>query len=171
MGHKGRWAASFSGLVLAAIAVAWFAAAGMAADEQKPPQQPPAEAPPPAAPAITTVVDPKRAIGVLGHAVKDASEEDMGRVVDVVVDPAGHVIAGVIDFGGFLGVGSRKIAVDWTALHFRPAPKDGNEIRLELTRDQLKAAPEYNPEKPLVVIGMLGALKPLNFDSPPTMEK
>jgi hypothetical protein len=171
MGHKCRCAASLSGSVLATIAVAWFATASMATDEQKQSRQPAAEAPAVTSPAITTVVDPKRAIGVLGHAVKDASEEDMGRVVDVIVDPAGQVIAAVIDFGGFLGVGSRKIAVDWTALHFKPAPKDGNEIRLELTRDQLKAAPEYNPEKPLVVIGMLGALKPLNFDPPPAMEK
>ena len=45
----------------------------------------------------------------------------MGRVVDIVVDSAGQVRAAVIDFGGFLGVGSRKIAVDWNALHFPPA--------------------------------------------------
>ena len=28
--------------------------------------------------------------------------------------------AAIIDFGGFLGVGSRKIAVAWQALHFVP---------------------------------------------------
>ncbi len=39
----------------------------------------------------------------------------MGRVVDVIVDPAGQVCAAIVDFGGFLGVGSRKIAVDWNA--------------------------------------------------------
>jgi hypothetical protein len=39
--------------------------------------------------------------------------EDMGRIVDVIVDRSGQVRAAVIDFGGFLGVGSRKIAVDW----------------------------------------------------------
>jgi len=39
----------------------------------------------------------------------------MGRIVDVIVDLAGVVRAAVIDFGGFLGVGSRKIVVDWNA--------------------------------------------------------
>ena len=42
----------------------------------------------------------------------------MGRIVDVLVDRSGEVRAAIIDFGGFLGVGSRKIAVDWDALHF-----------------------------------------------------
>ena len=42
----------------------------------------------------------------------------MGRIVDVIVDRAGAVRAAVIDFGGFLGVGSRKIVVDWNALRF-----------------------------------------------------
>ncbi len=42
----------------------------------------------------------------------------MGHIVDVIVDRAGAVRAAVIDFGGFLGVGSRKIVVDWSALHF-----------------------------------------------------
>ena len=44
----------------------------------------------------------------------------MGRIVDVLVDRSGQVRAAIIDFGGFLGVGSRKIAVDWNALHFPP---------------------------------------------------
>ena len=44
----------------------------------------------------------------------------MGRIVDVLVDRRGQVRAAIIDFGGFLGVGSRKIAVDWSALHFPP---------------------------------------------------
>ena len=46
----------------------------------------------------------------------------MGRIVDVIVDRAGTVRAAVIDFGGFLGVGSRKIVVDWSALHFGASP-------------------------------------------------
>ena len=136
------------------------------ADEQAPPA-PKVE---PLVPAAT-VVDSKQALGVLGRAVRDAAGEDMGRVVDVIVDSSGHVLAAVIDFGGFLGVGSRKIAVDWDALHFGQAVKNDADIRLELTRDELKAAPEYKSDKPLVVIGTTGTLKPLNFPTPATPEK
>ena len=69
--------------------------------------------------------------------------------------------AAIIDFGGFLGVGSRKIAVTWTALHFVPAAEKRYGIVLELTRDQVKPAPEYKEGKPILVLGASGKLEPL----------
>ena len=65
----------------------------------------------------------------------------MGRIVDVIVDGEGRARAAIIDFGGFLGVGSRKIAVDWNALHFVPSASRPNGVVLELTRDQVKPRP------------------------------
>lgn len=97
--------------------------------------------------------------GVLGKEIRSSADEDMGRVVDVLVDQAGHVRAAVIDFGGFLGVGNRKVVVDWTALHFAPADQR-DRISLDLTRDQIKQAPEYKPGKPVVVLGALGPAGP-----------
>ncbi len=120
---------------------------------------------PPMAPSMT-VMDAAGARGILGRAVKGADGKDMGRIVDVIVDTSGKVRAAVIDFGGFLGVGSRKIAVDWNALHFGRAVKRGDDVGLELTRDQIKAAPEYKEGKPLVVIGASGDLKSLGFSAP-----
>jgi hypothetical protein len=70
----------------------------------------------------------------------------------------GQVRAAIIDFGGFLGVGNRKIAVDWNALHFALGRKD--PIILDLTRDQVKAAPEYKDGRPLVLIGTAETLQP-----------
>jgi hypothetical protein len=84
----------------------------------------------------------------------------MGRIVDVIVDRAGQVRAAVIDFGGFLGVGSRKIVVDWTALHFGQIANKGESITLVLTKDQVKAAPEYKEDASIVVLGASGALLP-----------
>jgi hypothetical protein len=133
---------------------------------------PAAEAPAtPPATATVTVIGATAARGILGRAVQGAAGEDMGHIVDVIVDPAGQARAAVIDFGGFLGVGSRKIAVDWNALHFDRAVKDGNQVGLDLTRDQLKAAPEYKDGQPLVVIGASGGLNPLDFSAPITPEK
>jgi len=115
---------------------------------------------PPAAPEVT-VLGNHEVEGILGHDVLSANNENMGRIVDVLVDRGGQVRAAIIDFGGFLGVGSRKIAVDWTALHFPPPAKPGARISLELTRDQVKAAPEYHDGKPVVVLGALGKLESL----------
>ena len=115
---------------------------------------------PPAIPEIT-ILNKHEVEGVLGREVRSATDEDMGRIVDVLVDRGGQVRAAIIDFGGFLGVGSRKIAVDWNALHFPQPGKPGGRIALELTRDQVKNAPEYKEGKPVVVLGALGKLEPL----------
>lgn len=116
----------------------------------------------PAPPASVTIIGPREAHGILGRDVRSAKGEDMGHIVDVIVDVTGTVRAAVIDFGGFLGVGSRKIVVDWDALHFgHVGNKDGN-ITLDLTKAQVAAAPEYNEGKPIVVLGAAGKLAPLD---------
>ena len=130
----------------------------------------PAQAAPTPVPAAQPKATPEVKIlaaheieGVLGKEVVSATNENMGRIVDVLVDHTGKVRAAVIDFGGFLGVGSRKIAVDWGALHFPPPDKPDTHIALEFTRDQVKAAPEYQDGKPVVVLSALGKIEPLPF--------
>jgi PRC-barrel domain len=91
---------------------------------------------------------------IMGREVLSAKGEDMGRVVDVLFDEKGEPRAAVIDFGGFLGVGSRKIAVSWKALRFDLGEKK-NIIALDVGREQLKAAPEYKSaeaDKPIPVV-------------------
>jgi hypothetical protein len=118
----------------------------------------------PAPPPSVTIIGPWEAHGVLGRDVHSPRDEDMGRIVDVIVDRAGVVRAAVIDFGGFLGVGSRKIVVDWNALHFGHVANKGDSITLELTKDQVMAAPEYKEDASIVVLGASGSLHPLKFD-------
>ncbi len=141
--------------------------AAFAEDAQPPaasnqPAAPSAGAPQPSTPsAAVTILTDHEVEGILGREVVSSASENMGRVVDVLVDRSGQVRAAIIDFGGFLGVGSRKIAVDWNALHFPPPAKPDAKITLELTRDQVKAAPEYQEGKPIVVLGALGKLESL----------
>jgi PRC-barrel domain len=110
-----------------------------------------------------TVLDRHDIQGVLGKEVRSAANENMGRIVDVIVDRAGQVKAAVIDFGGFLGVGSRKIAVAWNAIRFPGDAKQGDRLSLELTRDQVRAAPEFKEDKPVVVLGPSGTLESLSY--------
>jgi hypothetical protein len=121
----------------------------------------PAVPKPPAPPPSVTIIGAKEAHGVLGRDVRSPADEDMGHIVDVIVDRAGVVRAAVIDFGGFLGVGSRKIVVDWSALHFGGVADKGDSITLELSKDQVNAAPEYKEDAPIVVLGASGSLQPL----------
>lgn len=121
--------------------------------------------PPPPPPASMTVLEKHEVQGVLGREVESTTgNENMGRIVDMLVDRSGQVRAAIIDFGGFLGVGSRKIAVDWNALHFPQPAKPDAHITLELTRDQVKAAPEYQEGKAVVVLGAFGKLEPLPLE-------
>jgi hypothetical protein len=110
----------------------------------------------PAPPKNLEALAPGEAIGLLGKKVRDAAGEDMGMVVDVVVDSDGRPRAAVIDFGGFLGVGSRKIAVDWRLLQLKPVDATMS-VLLSLTRAEVQAAPEYkpssNPAQPVMIVG------------------
>jgi hypothetical protein len=130
-----------------------------------PPTARPSEPPPPQqtdagkAGTLAMTFDAGDVQAVLGKDVRSSTDEDMGRLVDVVVDRDGQPRAAVIDFGGFLGVGSRKIAVDWAALNFVRAAAKG-VITVELSRDQLKAAPEFKEGSPVVVLSALGGQSP-----------
>lgn len=81
-------------------------------------------------------------VSILGKKVQGPHGEDLGRVVDVLADASGRVRVAIIDFGGFLGVGNRRIAVDWPLLNFNPEDKDRSLI-LSLSREKLQNAPEY----------------------------
>jgi hypothetical protein len=84
---------------------------------------------------------------VLGKDVATLREGDGGRVIDLLIDRDGNIRAAVVEFGGFLGIGTRKIAVDWTAFRFA-----GKSIFVDVTRDQLRAAAEYKVNEPPFVV-------------------
>ena len=127
--------------------------------QNTPPSEQAAVTPEGGAPSVT-VLGSRQAQSVLGKEVRSSADENMGRIVDVVVDRAGRVRAAVIDFGGFLGVGSRKIAVDWNALDFGSNDRKRDVVTLALTRDQVKAAPEYKDKQAVIVLGASGGLQP-----------
>jgi hypothetical protein len=132
-----------------------------------PPPAAAAPAPPPAAAAPSpqnddttkeekttvpaTVVGGEQLESVLGIEALSSTGDDMGRIVDIIVDRTGQIRAAIIDFGGFLGMGSRKIAVDWRSLHFDP--KKTGAVVVNLTKDQLRVAPVYKAAEPVVMIG------------------
>jgi hypothetical protein len=87
---------------------------------------------------------------VLGIEVRTSTERNVGRIIDLLAAPNGGVEAVVVEFGGFLGIGTRKIAVEWSALRL---DKDGNKLvaMIDIPRHQLRSAPDYRPEQPIVV--------------------
>lgn len=158
--RRGRALAAAVGVLLlvppgvATLAVRCSAAAAIVTVQNQPtaPAAPaPAEAPKQdqaengaKAPQNVQPLSARDAAALLGKKVKGPNGEDLGLIVDVLVDPEGRPRAAVIDFGGFLGVGTRKIAIDWKALDFTSLGRAGT-IELGLDRAQIAAAPEYKP--------------------------
>jgi hypothetical protein len=160
---RARWFVAVLAVALAASAGVWAQGETQGrSTAQDVPKQDAAKEPKP--PASVTVIGARDAHGILGREVRSAADENMGRIVDVIVDREGTVRAAVIDFGGFLGVGSRKIVVDWDALHFGRIANKGDRITLDLTKEQVVAAPEYQEDKPIVVLGAAGKLLPWQYD-------
>ncbi len=79
----------------------------------------------------------------------DANNENVANVSDVVVGTDGQIEAVVADVGGFLGIGTRTVALDFDQLEIhRDEGGTGNDIRLyvPMTREQLEALPEYEAQ-------------------------
>jgi hypothetical protein len=89
-------------------------------------------------------------VRVLGRDVKGPSGQVVAQVVNVLVDGAGRPLAAVLDYGGFMGVGRRRVAVAWRALSFAPGgTPGGGTITLRLSRDQLKGFPDHKDGEPV----------------------
>jgi len=113
-----------------------------------PPESPP---PPPEPPRASTAK--VEATSVLGRKVVAPGDTKFGQIVDVLVDAAGQPRAAVIEFGGFMGVGERQIAVDWSVLRF-PPPGSDEAVSLGMTADQFRDVPAYTPaSRPVTVVG------------------
>jgi hypothetical protein len=137
---------TITAVALLALAAAF---AGVLAQDQSP--QSPVDAtsspakPGPPGPSYLEPLYATEVTSVLGKNVIGTNGEKLGLITDVVVDRDGRPRAAVIDFGGFLGVGSRKVAIDWNLLKFDIEKRDRTVV-LALDRREIQAAPEYKAD-------------------------
>jgi hypothetical protein len=155
-------AASVSGSAVAQAPSTLNASRPSAEQQQRVPTPPAPPAMPKPPPDNAKELPARQVMTLLSSKAQDLAGEDLGPVVDIVVDRSGRPQALVIDFGGFLGVGSRKIAIDWRLVHFRPENHDA-PVLLHLDRAEVQAAPEFVPDvEPLRMLG-----PPPNAPGPP----
>src|SRR6185312_6556650 len=80
---------------------------------------------------------------VYNSAGKDG--QDIGKVDDLVIDKDGKIVSVVVGVGGFLGIGSKDVAIDYSQVKW----EQGNGswwIIVPTTADQLKALPDFDPK-------------------------
>ena len=78
-----------------------------------------------------------------------AADEKIGDVSDILFDEKGTVLAYIVGVGGFLGIGSKDVAIAPASFQKVPGKDGANEkLRLSMTKEQLKQAAAFEPYSP-----------------------
>ena len=121
---KARFA--YAGLIAGALTASAALAESTGADQPAPPQTPQSSQAQPAAPApkpgdIVTqqAQDEWRASKLIGVDVYGADNKKIGSIKEVMMDHDGSAKSVVIGIGGFLGIGTKDIAVPFSAVQWK----------------------------------------------------
>jgi sporulation protein YlmC with PRC-barrel domain len=87
--------------------------------------------------------DEVRASKMMGSAVYDLQNRDIGKVKDLVLNKDGKIDAVVLDVGTFLGMGGKYVAVPLSDIK-----TDHNRLTLDRTKEQLQQMAAYQLENP-----------------------
>lgn len=134
-----------------ALAIAGAAVAGSGALAQQAPSGSPERAPtaqPPAAGDTVTIMRVDVARVALGHrasklvgaTVVNNNDERIGMIDDLVVNPEDRVAYAIVSVGGFLGIGSKLVAVPFQSFQM---VKDDRLMLPGATKEALKDLPEF----------------------------
>jgi sporulation protein YlmC with PRC-barrel domain len=155
---------NFKTLTLSAAAATLLATGAIAQNTTTEPSTPPAVTAPAATMpkegtvATTTVTSTTEAIQfassvsgdqmavskLTGTDVRNAADENLGDINDIVLDKSGKPTLAVIGVGGFLGMGEKNVGVPFEALQFTMSNDTKVQVaRLDVTKEALKAAPTF----------------------------
>jgi sporulation protein YlmC with PRC-barrel domain len=81
---------------------------------------------------------------VVGTSVYNTNNEKIGEVNDLILDANGKVAGVVIGVGGFLGMGQRNVALDYSSVKFSKDAKGYERITVAATKEQLKSMTPYD---------------------------
>jgi sporulation protein YlmC with PRC-barrel domain len=87
--------------------------------------------------------DEVRASKMIGSAVYDLQNRDIGKVSDLVLNKDGAVDVVVLDVGSFLGMGGKYVGIPISDIK-----TDNNRLTLDRTKEQLQQMAAYQLENP-----------------------
>jgi sporulation protein YlmC with PRC-barrel domain len=118
----------------------------------------PAAAPQPPPTAAQTVANPNLTIAsvkmeggffrttkLIGMAVYNDQQQKIGAIDDLLVKEGNHIVMAVVSVGGFLGLGSKLVAIPYEQLHLdiNDQDKAGKMTLSGATKDTLNAMPTF----------------------------
>lgn len=80
---------------------------------------------------------------LVGLTIQNGANETIGEIADIVLDEKSTVKAWVVGVGGFLGIGTKYVAIDPSALKLGRVNDTTLKATIDTNKDQLRAAPEY----------------------------
>jgi sporulation protein YlmC with PRC-barrel domain len=90
--------------------------------------------------------DQLTAENLVGTTVYGANDTNVGDISDIVLSQDGKVDAVLIDVGGFLGIGSKTVAVGMDKLSFLQDADNNRYLYTTFTKEQLDAQAAYNAD-------------------------
>lgn len=83
---------------------------------------------------------------LIGKNVYGLNDESVGTIDDLLVDDQGAITSVIIDFGGFLGMGTTQVAVGYDELAvLADSGRSDVRVYIDATKEQVQAQPVYEP--------------------------
>ena len=82
-----------------------------------------------------------RSSKIVGSTVTNGANETVGKIDDLIITRDDRALVAVISVGGFLGVGSKLVAVPYDQLH--PTVDNKGFVLNGVTKESLKALPDF----------------------------
>jgi hypothetical protein len=76
---------------------------------------------------------------IAGRDIVDITGANVGAISDIIVDSQGNPTLLMVDVGGFLGIGTRTVALDPSTITF----EQQGDLLTSLTKDQIELLPAY----------------------------
>jgi sporulation protein YlmC with PRC-barrel domain len=87
------------------------------------------------------------ASNLLGASLYTSAQEQgdrIGDINDVIMSPNGDVVAAIVGVGGFLGIGEKEVAVDFSKIQWQTGEDGVRWLTGDLSKEALEAAPEFD---------------------------
>ena len=95
----------------------------------------------------STIARPIASQDLSGHKLEGVNVygPDDNHIGDIVeVHGSGHTGQAIVDVGGFLGLGAKRVSLPVSELNFMQKDDGDVHANTRMTKDQLKDMPEYN---------------------------
>ena len=84
-----------------------------------------------------------RASKLIGASVYDDANHQVGSVDDLIIAGPDKVSVAIVSVGGFLGIGSKLVAIPYDHLHYDATSKDAKVVMPGATKDTLNQMPGF----------------------------